>query len=162
MITKRKRKWGWAGWTGKPNPRAGAWPGKDRLREHAQSCTPLQEGQTGLRGRVGGGDSRRTRRESRKPRRGRHSRAQRTRHVLPDASLLSPNRWQPCDSLKSRISQPPLQILMVPQQMECGKKQLGGASREDLFPRMAELALPFPPSPCLEADVTAGAAIAIL
>lgn len=51
---------------------------------------------------------------------------------------------------------------MAPQQMEYGKKRLGGASGEDLFPRMAELALPFPPSPGLEADVTAGAATAIL
>lgn len=28
MITKRKREWGWAGWTGKPSPRVGAWPEK--------------------------------------------------------------------------------------------------------------------------------------
>ena len=46
--------------------------------------------------------------------------------------------------------------------MECGKKLLGGASEEDLFPRTAELALLFPPSPCLEADVMAGATAAIL
>ena len=46
--------------------------------------------------------------------------------------------------------------------MECGKKLLGGASEEDLFPRTAELALLFPPSPCLEADVMAGAKAAIL
>lgn len=41
------------------------------------------------------------------------------------------------------------------------QETVGGASGEDLFPRMAELALPFPPSPCLEADVMAGAATAI-
>ena len=75
---------------------------------------------------------------------------------IPFYLLTGGNLATPC------ISQPPLQILMAPQQMECGKKRLGGASGEDLFPRMAELALPFPPSPCLEADVTAGPDTAIL
>lgn len=42
------------------------------------------------------------------------------------------------------------------------QEAVGGASGKDLFPRTAELAFPFPPSPCLEADVIAGAAAATL
>ena len=59
-------------------PQGGSLAREGRLREHAQSCTPLQEQQTGLWGRVGGGDSLGTKRESRH---GGHSRAQRTRCV---------------------------------------------------------------------------------
>ena len=59
-------------------PQGGSLAREGRFREYAQSCTPLQEQQTGLWGLVGGWDSLGTKRESRKPRHGGHSRAQRT------------------------------------------------------------------------------------
>lgn len=96
-------------------PQGGSLAREGRFREYAQSCTPLQEQQTGLWGLVGGWDSLGTKRESRKPRHGGHSQGPEDRvcgcQMHP---FLSPNRWQPCNSLKSYISQPPLQILMAP------------------------------------------------
>ena len=162
MITKRKRKWGWAGWTGKPNARAELGQGRTGSGNMLRAAHLCRRGRLACGAGLGvgtaeepGGNPGSQGMEDTAGPRGRGMCCQ----MHP---FLSPNRWQPCDSLKSCISQPPLQILMAPQQMECGKKRLGGASGEDLFPRKAELALPFPPSPGLEADVTAGAATAIL